>query len=531
MKKAALVTVLIGASSLFAKDIYVNNVTGKDANNGSAPDSAFGTINKAIDKAGPGDTIHLANTGKLYRQSANFMRQAGGKPDAPVTLDGHGAMLSGADIFDPANWTEWKDGVYKSTKQVSNVFMLLDGKMNFKVLSFNALKPGQFCYMPDYFNRLYFYPPDKKKAASFVVEVGQPDGSSVKLDPKKWGYTHSRIGAVRRYQGLKKPTWVKLDGKKVELITAKESLAPGEWCREDKTMYFRLPAGKKVSELKIESIIRGNGVFLSGTSKYIVVKNMNVQHVYNDGYNIHGAVTNAEFYNCNARQCGDEGFSAHDKCETLLDGAVYTECDNGIANVNLSGSSITRNVIITDSRHVGYMIQSHKTAKHTLENAIFINNPSQVSVADTTVKNMLIIRTNPKMRTNALGCGRNTVVSNATIVGNSRLIRLDKKSNTTFDSLLVGPNQYTLHVRFDDPAKLLKIENSIFDDGTKLEWGSRYPWKTMPIGQWLAKNAKNSKAEKLTFQVDLLKGKMPANLPAAGCSKALLEKYVKYVNR
>ena len=73
------------------------------------------------------------------------------------------------------------------------------------------LKPGQFCYMPDFFNRLYFFPPDKKKAGDFTVEVGQPDGSSVKINPKKWGYTHSSIREVRRYQGLKKPTWSMLD--------------------------------------------------------------------------------------------------------------------------------------------------------------------------------------------------------------------------------------------------------------------------------------------------------------------------------
>lgn len=530
MKQFLTTTTLLSAGALFAGNYYVNNVTGLDSNDGSAPDKAFKSVKLAVGKAGAGDTIHLANTGKLYRQSVQLHVSKGGKKDAPLTVDGHGATLSGADVCDPANWTEWQNGVFKSTKQVSNVFLLIDGKMVFAVKAFDVLKPGQFCYMPDFFNRLYFFPPDKKKAGDFTVEVGQPDGSSVKLDPKKWGYTHSSIREVRRYQGLKKPTWVKLNGKNVELIMTKNALKPGQWCLEGKVMYLMPPEGKKISDLKIESIIRQNGVSLSGSTKYYVIKNFNVQHVYNDGYNIHGQITEAEFYNCNARQCGDEGFSSHDKCVTLLDGAVYTECDNGIANVNVEGSSITRNVILTDSRHVGFLISSYKKARHTLENAIIINNPSQLAIADTVASNLLIVRTG-KMYTNAIGCGRNTVIKNATVAGNSKLIRLDKNSNTIFDSLLAGPGQSALHVRFDDPEKLLQIKNSIFASGTIIEWGSRYPWKTMPIGQWLEKYATGSKTENLTFQSDLLNGKMPEKMPPAGCSKELIEKYLKYIKK
>ncbi len=59
---------------------------------------------------------------------------------------------------------------------------------------------------------------------------------------------------------------------------------------------------------------------MNGPQSHFVIRDLNVNYVYNDGFNIHGTVKDAQFYNCNASDCGDEGFSAHDGCETLLDG-------------------------------------------------------------------------------------------------------------------------------------------------------------------------------------------------------------------
>ena len=63
MKPLLSTLTLLSAGTLFAGNYYVNNVSGKDSNDGSAPDKAFKSVKLAVGKAGAGDTIHLADTG------------------------------------------------------------------------------------------------------------------------------------------------------------------------------------------------------------------------------------------------------------------------------------------------------------------------------------------------------------------------------------------------------------------------------------------------------------------------------------
>ena len=80
-------------------ELHVNPTTGKDANDGrSAP---VKTIARAIKLAQPGDTIRLAPA--RYKESAVFANKLG-EPDRPITLDGHGAVLDGAEPLNVADW-------------------------------------------------------------------------------------------------------------------------------------------------------------------------------------------------------------------------------------------------------------------------------------------------------------------------------------------------------------------------------------------------------------------------------------------
>ncbi|HOJ39038.1 MAG TPA: right-handed parallel beta-helix repeat-containing protein, partial [bacterium] len=525
---------------LLAKDIYVDNINGKDAYNGFSQEVAPGgagplaSIDKALRLAGPGDTVHLVPTGQPYRQTADFYGVKGGQPGKPLVLDGHGATLTGAEECSPEGWKQWRDDVVMRDDLISHVFLLVNDRMVFATRNVDCLKPGEVCFSPEELNRLHFWPPPGKKAEDCVVEAGWSDGRSVKLDGKGWKRASSSNPALMRYEGLQEPAWVKVDGVSVSLVRAKERLSPGQWCSEGNTMYYRPPAGQSLSTLKIAAIVRQNGVQMAGETAHVVVRNLNVRHVYNDGYNIHGHVTRAEFYNCHAFQCGDEGFSAHDACETLLDGAIYEYCDNGIANVNQQGFSITRNVILSNSRCVGFLIQGQ--ARHELTGAILINNPTQIVAVNTRGEDLLIVNTadSPVRNSSAVRCSGESSFVRMTTAGNSSLFFVAPDSRLTLNDSLLTESQAVFHCRLEEPLTALKMKNVRVGEGVMMEWSSTYPWKKMTLKDWFKEAEKKGAAENCGLvEKDLagclMQGIIPEKLPAdAGCSTQLLEKYVRY---
>ena len=105
------------ASTLPAKTIYVNNLTGNNRNRGALAESHGGgdgplkTISAALKLADGGDHIQLANTGQPYRESITLQgaRHSGG-PFTPFVLDGSGATLEaslgqrvGVTLYDVRN--------------------------------------------------------------------------------------------------------------------------------------------------------------------------------------------------------------------------------------------------------------------------------------------------------------------------------------------------------------------------------------------------------------------------------------------
>ena len=117
-----------------ARNIYVNHETGDDRAAGEMT-SPYKTIHKGVRSALPGDTVHLVNTGRPYRESPVF-HNAHGEPGKPITLDGHGATIEGSDPLAVGEWEQVSPGLYRKAKLlatndavIGRWFMRFAGKM------------------------------------------------------------------------------------------------------------------------------------------------------------------------------------------------------------------------------------------------------------------------------------------------------------------------------------------------------------------------------------------------------------------
>lgn len=548
MKNLTLAIYIGFTLSTNAAEIYVNNATGSDSFDGltqkaDGTKGPYATIAKAVERVAPGDTIHLEPTGKAYRESILFTNR-GGEPGKPITVDGHGAWLTGSDHCDPAGWKPFPEGQPGTLTRGDLVddgpwfALCVDGERTWSERDMDVLSPGEFCYVKN--NRsimLYFLPPDPKRLQDYVITVGTADGSTVTVDSTQWRASHSKNKSVRRNncQNLKQaPKWIKIDGVDAPLTTAKNRLKPGQWCREEKTVYLRPPAGKTINDLKILSVPRPVGVGLLGKCGHFVFKNLNVVYVGNDGYNIHFGVKDATFLNCNAYYCFDEGFSSHDDCETTLDGAIYVYCDNGIANVNKC-VSVTRNVLIDQSIHVGVLLTTKGSPKpDVVENTILIANPNQLSVTHANVDNLLIVGGKAgKPNSQAMNLGIDVKVKRATVVGCRGLLRVDAGSSASLDNCYFGPGQKGIHARTNDPAGVLAFRDIAFASDLTMEWGTKHPWKVKPLGEWfqsMGDKAKGCEVVDVNVQKDLEKGALPKAIHK-GCSAELFTRYLDYLKK
>jgi len=149
----------VGASSLVADTLYVDNRIGNDRFDGQSqvPTSEysgpFRTITRALEFARAGDTLVIANTGIPYYESLTLsgarLRSANGRP---FRIAGNGAVISGAQPIPPDAWESQGRGLWKFTPFRKGWYVLLrDEQMLPEVpVSRSAaqlpeLKAGEWC--------------------------------------------------------------------------------------------------------------------------------------------------------------------------------------------------------------------------------------------------------------------------------------------------------------------------------------------------------------------------------------------------
>ena len=122
---------------------------GNDAAPGTSADAPLKSIQKALDRAGPGDTVYLR--GGTYRESAEIRR--GGAPERPVTLASYRAevpVIKGSDLV--SGWEPHQGNIWKKTGWSVNsqqVFVDFDAKPG---------APLRQVGMPSRFYKAFEYP-------------------------------------------------------------------------------------------------------------------------------------------------------------------------------------------------------------------------------------------------------------------------------------------------------------------------------------------------------------------------------------
>jgi hypothetical protein len=522
---------------LNAAEYYVSQA-GDDAKDGSQA-APFKTILHAVKAAGAGDTVHLVPGDQPWRESVALNTHPtwyhpGGEAGKPLTIDGHGSWITGADPCPVEGWKKEPDGVWTHRGLEYSAFLVIDGQLQSQLGDADVAEPNEVVYVGG--SRPVWYCVGSKKGQPIpAIEIGQPDGASFRLESKDW--EHAGRPGFLRYKGttpkpddIKNPAWVKIDGKDSTLVRARERLAPGKFIIADKTLFLRPSEGKTPAEMQIQAIVRGNGVYMGGNTSHVVIRNFNVRHVHNDGYNIHGGCKDIAFFNCNAEDCGDEGFSAHSDSETLLDGAVFLRCDNGINNVNRA-VSVTRNVLIADCRNQGF--EGQQESRATVENLILIDNKNQLSCANVTGKNILIANID-KDTMFSIGAGGS--LEKVTVVGGKRdygMVRVGPgKKLTLMDCRFEKAGD--LHIRDTEPSHLT-IGNSVFHPDTTLSWGAGQPFKNIKLAEAIKdKSLPFSGAgisEKPLLEA-LTRGERPAVIPKdSGCTAELIERYLEFMDK
>jgi hypothetical protein len=142
IRHVALVSLAILAFITFAsrpasaRDIYVNNQSGDDLLDGSAPatsGSASGpvqTLRQAVWLANTGDHISLANTGVPYHESVSLVGDKNsGFATRPFVIDGNGAVLDGSAPVPGDAWQHVQDNVFRfRPERMAYQQLFLDGR-------------------------------------------------------------------------------------------------------------------------------------------------------------------------------------------------------------------------------------------------------------------------------------------------------------------------------------------------------------------------------------------------------------------
>ena len=282
----AVVWFLAAAAELHAREIFVEQERGHDRNPGTR-EAPVRSIRRAVQMAQEGDTIHLMPPGAVYREMITLIDKR------RITIEGHNCTISGAEKLpsDPARW----DKV---------------GKRLYRI-------------------RLKRTPQDRHL---LVV-----NGRSVTMGRTK--YTIQAARAAARRGG-----WESERDALIDQFPKPSELAEGQFAWEpiDRRSGWLYVKG---SLANLEWAVRTQGVYTSGNTSDITIRNLKVRHVLNDGFNFHGNAQNIRLFNVTAYECFDNAISPHGACSFTVEEAQFLRSETAVANDFLTETRFLRCLI------------------------------------------------------------------------------------------------------------------------------------------------------------------------------------------
>ncbi len=275
--------VLIGGSCFLAlpyaeaRVLHVDTRVGDDRNTGGN-DAPLRTIARAIRLAEAGDEILLVPGQSPVHEEIKIDARSGAS-GLPITFDGGGNTLDGSRRVIADEWEKVGPGLYR--------------KSNFE---------------------------------GFV-----PRGESSKAMLRRFYFSFD--GKVQRMgragKGANAP------------LPAPEKLLEGEWTyvEAEKAFYLSINPEKNLAEVAILYPYLLNGVATRGECRHWVIRNLAVRHFLNDGFNLHGTTADFRLEQISALECGDDGLSAHGRCEFEVHGFTASGNTTGICHVGSSRGS------------------------------------------------------------------------------------------------------------------------------------------------------------------------------------------------
>ena len=125
-----LLVCLIFVPTSFAVDFYVDNRIGDDINDGQSKETIddrsgpVRSISRALKYVRSGDTVHLANHGVPYFES---LEMVGPRFSRGFSVEGNGAVVSGARLIPFYAWTSLRNEVWRFTPHRKAFYQLISG--------------------------------------------------------------------------------------------------------------------------------------------------------------------------------------------------------------------------------------------------------------------------------------------------------------------------------------------------------------------------------------------------------------------
>ncbi len=308
------------------------------------------------------------------------------------------------------------------------------------------------------------------------------EGQYTAVSPGLWRHTNpvsaTNVGFVSRY-------FFVIDGKinrmgqcskgPCQPFMSIENLKEGQWTyiKTEDAYYIKLSPAKSIKDVKVPVIC--NMVWIRGDSAYITIRNLNVKHSWNDGFNFYDKVSNIRLENISAIECGDDGFSTHDQCEVELYGYYATRNATGICNTG-TGYSYSENVVLCGNNGFEYFLFG--PGRHIIKNSLiyadavqpfFLQNVEPGGLCRVEAVNVTIINTSPRTKYLTLLKDTSLDAQNLSLSGVG--IKHSGKLMTLNDSKIVGYLDTDIFIK---PDSQWKAANNFYSLGNINFHGKNY---------------------------------------------------------